>query len=106
MLAGGRRRQMKKTWCLLVCILISLVFASTVDRLPDPPAANPDLVQFRISSLHEFPVSAGRLSVVPIPAFWLFDEQAVFDPSQPVIRLNRIDPLERATDPSPPVVYS
>jgi hypothetical protein len=106
MLAGGRRRQMKTIWCLLVCILVSLVVASTVDRLPDPPAANPDLVQFRISSPHELPPTAGRLSVVPIPAFWLFDEQAEFDPSWPVIRLNRIDPLERATDPSPPVIHS
>lgn len=105
MLASGHRRQMKSVWCF-IWMLIALVVMATVDRVPDPPAAKPVLVQFRISSPHELPAALGTPSRFLLRTFWESERLAALAPSEPVPGINRIDPLERAADPSPPRLHS
>jgi hypothetical protein len=96
---------MKSSWSL-ICFVIALMVMATVDRVPDPPAAKPDLVQFAVSNPHEIPALLTRPFQFLISAFWQSERTAVFQPFEPVLLSNRIHPLERATDPSPPASRS
>jgi hypothetical protein len=96
---------MKSTWCL-IWILIALVASAAVDRVPDPPSAKPDGVQLSVSSPSELPPAFGATSRLLILAFWQSEQSAAFVPSEPVPPTDRIEPLERAADPSPPTLHS
>lgn len=87
-----------------IWIVTALVLVAMLDRVPDPPAANPDLVQFRISSVHEVPVAFGTPPPSAIPAFRPSERFIPLVVSEPAPASKTIDSLERATDPSPPLL--
>jgi hypothetical protein len=96
---------MKSTW-RLIWILIGFVVLAGVDRVPDPPSAKPDAVQFSILSPHELPVAFGTTSDFRIISFWRPERPAAFVPSAFGLPTTRIEPLEQAADPSPPALHS
>jgi hypothetical protein len=98
-------RQAKSIW-YMIWILIGFVVLAAVDRVPDPPSAKPDSVKSSVSGLHELPVAFGPASQILILAFGQSEESTAFVPSEFVLPANRTEPLERATDPSPPALHS
>src|SRR6185437_230182 len=100
--AEGRKRPI---WCL-IWLLAALIVMATVDRIPDPPAANRDNPQFGISCVHE----AGMAAVVPGRIQLTVIHQplgyADLDTNEPFPGDRSPVCLERATDPSPPLSQS
>ena len=90
-----------KSICCLVWILTALVIATTVDRVPDPPATRPNATQFRVSGPLELLVSLPSAPVFA-PSRAQSERSRAFYVSDLPPRSHRVDPLERATDPSPP----
>jgi len=87
----------------LIWILIALLTTATLDRVPDPPAANPAGAQLTISVPHELPPAFGAPSVGLAPSQMQEPEHlALSDTVEPLQSTNWIDFLERGTDPSPP----
>lgn len=105
MLASRHLSQMKWTWGLIWILTAFVVFAG-VDRVPDPPSAKPDTAQFRISGPHDLAVAFAIRSRLLICAFWQAERSAGVAQSEPILPINRVEPLERATDPSPPALLS
>jgi len=91
----------------LVWILITLLTTATLDRVPDPPAANPAGAQLTISVPHELPPSSGAPCLCMAPSQMQEPEHvALSDTADPLQSANWIDSLERGTDPSPPASIS
>lgn len=99
-------RQMRTISCL-IWILITLLITATLDRAPDPPAANPAGTQLTISGQHELPPAFGAPARSLAPSQMHEPEHlAVLDNSEPLKPNNSIDLLERGTDTSPPLLIS
>ncbi len=98
-------RQTKSIW-YTIWILIGFVVLAVVDRVPDPPSANPHSAKSCVSSPHELPAAFDTASQFLVCAFGQSEASTAFVPYEFVLPANRTDPLERATDPSPPILHS
>jgi hypothetical protein len=91
----------------LIWILITLLITATVDRLPDPPAAKPAGVQLTIVGPQELPPAFGAPArCLAAPQMQEPDHLTVSDTSERLHPTDWIVPLERGTDPSPPLLIS
>jgi hypothetical protein len=89
--------------CCMVWILGCLLVLAAIDKVPDPPAANPNSTQFSDSCLHErslAPVSPFAFMGIPshFPLVFVAAEAVEFFPYNDLS-----NSIERAADPSPPV---
>jgi hypothetical protein len=96
-----------RTISRLIWILITLLIAASLDRAPDPPAANPAGAQLTISGSHELSPAFDTPAVFSVPSQMQEAEHlAMPDTTEPAPLINWIDPLERGADPSPPSLIS
>jgi hypothetical protein len=97
--------QRMKTISCLMWIAITLLIAATLDRVPDPPAANPAGARLAISGPHELALAFGPPVVRLAPSQAReAGHLAISHKSEPLKSTKWIDALERGTDPSPPLV--
>src|SRR5690348_6661771 len=99
-------QQMKTISCLM-WILVTLLITATLDRVPDPPAANPAGAQLTVSGPHELPPAFGTPAVGLAPLQMQEPRHpAILENAEPLESTRWIDALERGTDPSPPLFIS
>ena len=97
-------QQMKTISCLM-WMLVTLLITATLDRVPDPPAANPAGAQLTVSGPHELTPAFGAPTVGSAPSqMQEHGRLAIPDSAEPLQSTKWIDALERGTDPSPPLL--
>ena len=89
----------------MVWVLGALVLMATIDRVPDPPAANPNGTQFSVSSMVEHGgVTLARVtpaSTAPAPAMEVAGIETVDLLPQSYLTVR----MGQAADPSPPAFH-
>jgi hypothetical protein len=93
---------MKWIWCV-IWILGALLVIASLDKLPDPPAANPSGAAFKASLTHECAPGTPSRFCEPARIFFRSTSQLTASDFSPVHLLHgRMVLMEQAADPSPP----
>jgi hypothetical protein len=95
-----------KSICCMVWILGALLMIATLDKIPDPPAANPKHAQISASCLDKHSVAARTLCVSIDALFHLPVRIVVADAVELLPYSDQIVLVERAADSSPPLPQS